>query len=55
MRPRHTGISAQVLPEYAPASFRNPCPSVSGIGAQVVPEYALCMRRAIVIGKIGAS
>ena len=27
-------------PEYAPASFRNPCPSPAGIGAQVRPEYA---------------
>jgi hypothetical protein len=40
MRPRCTGISAQVLPEYAPASFRNQRPGAAGIDAQVTPEYA---------------
>ena len=29
-----------MLPEFAPASFRNQCPGPSGIRAQVTPEYA---------------
>ena len=41
MRPRYAGISAQVPPEYAPTSFRNPCPSPTGFSAQVRPEYAM--------------
>jgi len=41
LRPRCAGISAQMPPEFAPASFRNPCPGHSGIGAQVTPEYAV--------------
>jgi hypothetical protein len=39
-------------PEFAPASFRNPCPGHSGIGAQVTPEYAL---KALQIGVLALS
>lgn len=50
MRPRYAGISAQMPPEYAPASFRNLCPDASGITAQVRPEYALDVTLSIVGG-----